>query len=284
MGPLQGTYSAAAAGSSAARGAYLAAAAGCGQCHTDGKHGGARYAGGRALETRFGTIITPNITPDGQTGIGRWRSADFTRAMRWGIAPDDSHYLPTFPFPYYNRLDARDLGDLWAFLATVPAVSRRNDVSGRAPFAAARAALGVAATPFRGPWRPGLSKDDLRNRGAYLVATVGRCGDCHTPRTWLGAPDSDRALAGAAAASGGHAAPNITPDLETGIGRWSVADIITLLTDGQTPDFDFVGGSMREIVDDTSSLDEADRRAIAIYLKSLRPIRSQRPTRGQTKD
>jgi mono/diheme cytochrome c family protein len=204
--------------------------------------------------------------------------------MRWGIAPDDSHYLPVFPFPHYNRLDARDLGDLWAFLASVPAISRSNRAGDRAPFAAARAALGVAASPFPGPWRPEPTKDATWNRGAYLVATVGRCGDCHTPRTWLGAPDPDRPLAGAAAGDGGHAVPNITPDPETGIGRWSIADIVTLLTDGQTPDFDFVGGSMREIVDDTSRLDDADRRAIAIYLKSMRPIRSQKPTPPHQKD
>ena len=112
------------------------------------------------------------------------------------------------------------------------------------------------------------------NRGAYLVATVGRCGDCHTPRNWLGAPDPDRALAGASAGGGGQAAPNITPDPETGIGRWSVDDIVTLLTDGQKPDFDFVGGAMGEIVNNTARLSDADRRAIAVYLKSLPPIAS----------
>ncbi len=104
-----------------AHGAYLAAAAGCDECHTDSKHGGRPYAGGRAIETRFGTLVTPNITPDPNTGIGRWRPADFTRAMRWGVAPDTSHYLPAFPFPYYNRLSVRDLEDLKAFLDSLQA-------------------------------------------------------------------------------------------------------------------------------------------------------------------
>jgi len=264
----------AAAPEAAARGAYLAAAAGCGQCHTDGKHGGRPYAGGRALETRFGPLVTPNITPDAKTGIGRWRLADFTRAMRWGVAPDSSHYLPAFPFPYYNRLSEHDLADLKAFLDSLPAVSRVNRAGDRAPFAAARGAVVVLASRFPGPWRPDPTKDAQWNRGAYLVVTVGRCGDCHSPRNWLGAPDPDRALAGAAAGPGGHAGPNITSDSETGIGRWSIDDIVTLLSDGQKPDFDFVGGAMGEIVNDTARLDDADRRAVAIYLKSLPPIGS----------
>jgi mono/diheme cytochrome c family protein len=272
---LAGSRSAVAAEpEAAARGAYLAAAAGCGQCHTDSEHRGRPYAGGRALETRFGTLVTPNITPDRRTGLGRWRLADFTRAMRWGVAPDNSHYLPTFPFPYYNRLSGRDLGDLKAFLDSLPAVSQVNRAGDRAPFAAARGAAAVLASRFPGPWRPDPAKDAQSNRGAYLVATIGRCGDCHTPRNWLGGPDPDRALAGAAGGRGGHAAPNITADPEAGIGRWSVDDIVTLLSDGQKPDFDFVGGAMGEIVNNTGRLDDVDRRAIAVYVKSLPPTGS----------
>ncbi len=190
-----------------------------------------------------------------------------------------SHYLPVFPFADYDRLSAGDLGDLWAFLSSLPAVPRVNPAGRHAPFAAARAAVAVVASPFPGPWRGDPQKGAVWNRGAYLVATIGRCGDCHTPRNWLGAPDRSRALAGVAAGgSGGHAVPNITPDPATGIGRWSVADIVTLLTDGQLPDFDFVGGAMSEIVDNTARLDAADRQAIAVYLKSLKPIWSDRRT------
>jgi len=266
----------------AARGAYLAAAAGCDQCHTDAKHGGRPYAGGRPLETPFGTVVTPNITPDRATGIGKWRLGDFTAAMRWGVAPDDTHFLTAFPFPFYNRLTERDLADLKAFLDTVPAVRQANRVGSRTPFAAARNAMTVAATPFPGAWRPDPTRDAAWNRGAYLVAAVGRCGDCHTPRDWLSATDPERPLAGVSASRGGKGAPNITPDPETGIGSWSESDIATLLTDGQKPDFDFVGGSMGEIVDDTARLGDDDRRAIAVYLKSLPPIRSV-PRRPQKK-
>ena len=259
---------------SVARGAYLAAAAGCDQCHTDSKHDGRRYAGGRALETPFGTIVTPNITPDRKTGIGGWRPGDFAAAMRWGVAPDASHYLPAFPFPYYNRLRDSDLCDLKAFLDRLPAVSQVNRAGAAAPFVAARGAVAVLTSRFPGPWRPDPAKDAVWNRGAYLAATVGRCGDCHTPRNWLGAPDPDRALAGTAAGPDGREVPNITPDPRAGIGEWSLGDIESLLKDGETPDFNFVGGPMSEIVRNTARLDDADRRAIAVYLKSLPPISS----------
>jgi mono/diheme cytochrome c family protein len=253
-----------------ARGAYLAGAAGCDRCHTDGEQG-QPYAGGRPLATPFGTIPTPNITPDPATGIGRWSMADFARALRWGIAPDDSHYVPAFPYPFYNRLADADLADLKAFLDSLPAVSR-PDLKGAGSTALvprAQAALAVVATPFPGPWRPEPDKDEVRNRGGYLVASVGRCGDCHTPRTWLGAPDPERFLAGVAAEPGGKKVPNITPDPQTGIGNWSEDDIVGVLTDGHTPDFDFVGGAMNEIVKNTARLTAEDRRAIAVYLLSI---------------
>lgn len=263
---------------SATRGAYLAAAAGCDQCHTDAKNGGRTYAGGRALETPFGTIFAPNITSDRETGIGRWSLADFTRALRWGIAPDGSHYLPAFPFAFYSRLTDRDLADLKAFLDSVPAVSRLNTVTLSGIFTAARvrAAIISVAECFDGPWQPDPTRGSVWNRGAYLVATVGRCGDCHTPRNWLGGRDPERQLAGTPAGPGGKAVPNITPDPDTGIGNWSEHDIMTLLKDGQTPDFDFVGGAMGEIVRNTSRLDDADRQAIAVYLGSIPAIRSER--------
>jgi mono/diheme cytochrome c family protein len=254
------------------RGAYLAAAAGCGQCHTDKDRHGRPYAGGRPLATAFGVVPTPNLTPDRMTGIGAWSAADFERAMRWGIAPDDTRYLPTFPFPFYNRLTEADLADIRAFLASLPAVSRPNAGAGSlALWARARAAVAVAASAMAGPWHPDPRHDATWNRGAYLVATVGRCGDCHTPRTVLGAPDRHHLLAGTSAGPRGKHTPNITPDRKHGIGDWSVDDIVGLLTDGHKPDFDYVGGAMGEIVDDTAHLTDADRRAIARYLKSLPP-------------
>ncbi|MBV9551328.1 MAG: c-type cytochrome, partial [Alphaproteobacteria bacterium] len=173
-----------------ARGAYLAAAAGCDACHTDAKNGGAPYAGGRMMQTEFGVIATPNITPDRETGIGRWDKSDFERALRWGIAPDGSHYVPAFPFPYFAGLTDRDLADLKVFLDNLPPLSR--PAVGSASLALvqrARAALGTALQSW--PMAPNSSlppaaADPPAARGAYLVDTVGHCGACHTPRTWLG--------------------------------------------------------------------------------------------------
>jgi mono/diheme cytochrome c family protein len=153
-------------------------------------------------------------------------------------------------------------------------VPLRNEASAPNNFAGARSALAVTATPFPGPYQADRTRDQVWNRGAYLVETVGRCGDCHTPRDVFDAPVRDRALAGAPAGFGHKAAPNITPG--SGVGRWTEKDIVTMLRTGETPEVDFVGGAMAEVVKNTARLDDADRWAIAIYLKSLPAIRSQK--------
>ena len=253
-----------------ARGAYLAAAAGCDGCHTDTKNGGAPFAGGRAMATEFGTIATPNITTD-PTGISGWSLADFARAMRWGIAPDGTHYVTAFPFPYFARMTDGDLGDLKAYLDSLTPVNRPD--TGRADslalLARVRDAIGTAVAAHFSAAPATVANDPKIARGAYLVATVGRCGDCHTPRTWFGSPNSNRELAGSKGGLEGRSAPNITPDEKTGIGGWSEDDIVYLLKAGGTPDGDFVGGSMAEIVRNTARLTDDDRHAIATYLKAL---------------
>jgi mono/diheme cytochrome c family protein len=253
-----------------ARGAYLAAASGCDQCHTDNDHHGRPYAGGRVLQTEFGAITAPNITPDRATGIGGWSLDDFIRAMRWGIAPDGTHYVTAFPFPYFAQLTDADLVDLKAYLDSLAPAAQpeAGRAEGLALFARARAAADTAlAANFAVP--PASPADPQLARGAYLVNAVGHCGDCHTPRNWIGLPDATRVLAGSTGWLNGKKAPNITPDAKSGIGDWSEDDVLDLLKDGQTPDGDFVGGAMAEIVRNTNRLTEADRRAIAAYLKAL---------------
>ena len=254
-----------------ARGAYLAGAAGCDQCHSDTEHGGQPYAGAPPYPSPYGPIATPNLTPDRATGIGGWSLADFIRAVRWGVAPDDSHYVPSFPYPSYNRLTDADLADLKAYLDSLPPVARHAlaGAGSTALVARARAALAVALMSLPGAWQPNPAKDPVWNRGAYLVASVGRCGECHTPRNWLGVPDSERFLAGSPVGPDGKKVPNITQDTNSGIGNWSEQDIVGVLTDGHTPDFDFVAGPMADIVKNTARLTEADRRAIAVFLRSV---------------
>jgi mono/diheme cytochrome c family protein len=165
-----------------------------------------------------------------------------------------------------------DLADLKAYVDSIAPVKRPDtgQAASLALLARARDAIGMAlATNVSPSAPPAASSDPAIARGAYLVASVGHCGDCHTPRTWFGSPDSNRELAGSKGGLEGRSAPNITSDAKSGIGSWSVDDIVYLLKQGGTPDGDFVGGSMVEIVRNTARLTDDDRRAIAVYLKAL---------------
>jgi mono/diheme cytochrome c family protein len=264
-----------------ARGAYLAAAADCADCHTDRAHGGRPYTGCRALATPFGTFYSPNITPDPETGIGRWSEAQFLRALHEGVRPDGSNYFPVFPYPSFTKITDDDVRAIKAYLFAQPAVRQSNRAHDVAfPFSWRFLQSGWKLLFFSpGPFRPNPARGEAYNRGAYLVTALAHCDDCHTPRNWFGATEPSRFLAGTSHGPDGKAVPNITPDADTGIGNWSEQDIVTLLKDGQTPDFDFVGGAMAEIVRNTSRLDDADRHAIAVYLKALPPIRSEKTGR-----
>ena len=261
-----------------ARGAYLATAAGCADCHTDSRHGGRPYAGGRALSTPFGTFYAPNITPDLVAGIGRWTDAQFLNALREGVRPDGSNYFPVFPYPSFTKITDDDARAIKAYLFAQPAVRQANRAHDVAfPFSWRFLQKGWKLFFFNpGPFRPTLERGEAYNRGAYLVTALAHCGECHTPRNWFGATEPSHFLAGTSQGPDGKAVPNITPDLETGIGKWSGDDIVTLLKDGQTPDFDFVGGAMAEVVKNTARLTDMDRRAIAVFLQSVVPMRSSR--------
>ncbi len=263
-----------------ARGAYLANAADCEGCHTDSEHGGRPYAGGRAIETPFGTFYSPNITPDRETGIGRWSEAQFRRALRHGVRPDGANYFPVFPYPSFTKIRDDDIRAIWAYLSSLPPVRQQNRPH-RLSFPFSWRLLQTVwkwlfFTP--GPFRPDPARDAAYNRGAYLVNALAHCGECHTARNAFGATKPSRYLAGTANGPDGKPVPNITSDPKTGIGLWSVDDVMTLLKSGQKPDFDFVGGSMGEVVKSTAKLTDDDRRAIAIYLKSLPALSSPLPS------
>jgi len=260
------------------RGKYLLAAGGCVACHTDKKNKGRPLAGGRALKTPFGVFFSPNITPDAATGIGRWSDADFVRALRHGVGPDGGHYFPAFPYPSYTAMADNDMLDLKAYLFTLPPVAQSNKRHDLLPPFGWRflVSLWKALYFTPGPFLPDPAKGDGWNRGAYLVRALGHCGECHTPRDALGGRKRDKELAGTESGPEGGVIPNITPDKETGIGRWTDRDLTGLLELGVLPNADFVGGQMGEVVDDvTSKLTEADRRAIIVYLKSVKPIHHQ---------
>jgi mono/diheme cytochrome c family protein len=256
-----------------ARGAYLATAAGCDNCHTDRAHGGQPYAGGLALRTPFGTFYSPNITPDLETGIGRWTGAQFLRALREGVRPDGANYFPVFPYPSFTGITDEDVLAIKAYLFSLPAVRQANrphDIS--VPVSWRFLQTGWKLLYFNpGPFRPIPGRSALDNRGAYLVTALAHCGECHTPRNWLGAPDEGGFLSGTPDGPDGKKVPNITQDTKTGIGNWNEEDILNLLKTGVTPDLDFVGGAMKDVVKDTAKLTDEDRRAIAAYLLTVPP-------------
>lgn len=256
--------------------AVLEASGGC-TCHTDFEGGGPPLAGGRPLATPFGIFYASNITPDAETGIGRFRDADFVRAMREGRAPDGSAYFPVFPYTSFTGMSDEDLLALKAYLFSLPPVRRAN----RAPDAwppfrsrvAARAWQWLHFTPRR--FEPDPARSPEWNRGAYLVTAVAHCGECHTPRTLSGALDRGRWLAGSAEGPEGELAPNLTPDRDTGIGDWNATDLVWFLQTGIEPGGDSAEGLMKEVIDHGyQHVPRADLAAIAGYLASLPPIRN----------
>jgi mono/diheme cytochrome c family protein len=262
----------------AAKGAYIFKAAGCGNCHTDpGKKGkGARpkgepLAGGRPLKTPFGTFYTPNITPS-QAGMGAWSFADFQRAMLKGEAPNGAPYYPAFPYTSYTGMTTEDLGDLWAYLKSQKASDQANQSHElKFPFNI-RALMYGWRLLFFTPGNVGDSdpgKSAQWKRGAYLVRVLAHCGECHTPRNVMGAMERSRELSGNPEGPGGKV-PDLSSANKKGVVTWSQDDVIEYLSSGMTPEGDFAGGEMAEVIDhSTGILTESDRTAIAVFVKSL---------------
>jgi mono/diheme cytochrome c family protein len=260
------------------RGEVLFNAAGCAACHTDVKGGGAALAGGRPLETPFGIFYGPNITADKQHGIGAWSEAEFGRALREGIGRASEHLFPVFPFTSFTGMSDKDIADLYAYLQSRPAIPQQDKPHEVKPPFGWRFLLVFWRTLFfnAGPLQPVAGESAQWNRGRYLAEAVVHCQECHTPRNFLGALKPSRSFSGNPDGPDGQKTPNITADIETGIGTWTVEEIADLLRTGQTPDMDFVGSSMGEVVTGTAALSATDRRAIAVYIKSLPAIPSER--------
>ncbi|HEX2940251.1 MAG TPA: cytochrome c [Rhodopila sp.] len=249
------------------RGRYLATAADCTACHT--AVGGKPFAGGRAVETPFGKLIAPNITPDPTTGIGAWTDDEFVRAIRDGIGHGGIHLYPAMPYTYYTRMTPQDVIAIRAYLNTVDPV--RNPVQANQlpfPFDIRASMAGWDKLFFTpGAFKPAANKSAEWNRGAYLVEGAEHCGMCHTPKNALGGDESGQAYQGYALQ--GWFAPNLTGNRRVGLGTWSVDDIVLYLKTGRNR-FDIASGPMAEAVSDsTSHLTNPDLRAMAVYLKTL---------------
>jgi len=257
----------------ARRGEYLVRAANCVGCHTDKERGGARFAGGGAVPTPFGSYFSRNITPDPVHGIGAWSDANFLTAIRRGIGPDGTHYFPAFPFTSFSGMTDQDILDMKAYLFTLtpdPTVNKPHDVM--FPFdMRMNLRLWRALYFTEGPMLPIPNRSAEWNRGAYLVEAVAHCGECHTPRNMMGARKQDAAFSGAKlVGQKTPIAPNITQDPQDGIGKWTLEEIADFLKTGFTPRGDIVDAPMSAVVDEgTAHLTDSDRRAMAIYLKSV---------------
>jgi mono/diheme cytochrome c family protein len=261
----------------AANGETIFNIGGCSSCHAvPNQPDRLKLGGGLALASPFGTFYAPNISPDPNDGIGRWSEADFVNAVMKGVSPGGTHYFPAFPYPSYAHATVRDVRDLFAFLKTLPPVSgkvRDHDL----PF------------PFNirrnvGIWKllffdgrlliPDQSRSPQWNRGAYLVNSFGHCAECHSPRNFLGGIVTSQRFAGGPDPEGQGWVPNIT---QKELGEWSAKDISFFLATGATPDGDSAGGLMARVIKNTSQLKDADRDAIADYLKSLPPVEGPPP-------
>jgi mono/diheme cytochrome c family protein len=260
------------------RGEVLFLAADCTACHTDVKGGGAPLAGGRPLKTPFGTFYGPNISSDKRFGIGAWSEAEFRRALRQGLGRDGEHLFPVFPYPAFTGMSDGDVADLYAYLQSRPAAAtagKPHEVSW--PFSWRFLQVFWRWLFFsQGPLAPVAGQSAEWNRGRYLAEAVVHCQECHTPRNFLGGLKTSLAFSGNLNGPDGMKPPNITADAETGIGKWKLDEIEDLLKTGQTPEMDFVGSGMAEVVKGTVALSDADRHAIAVYLKSQHAIRTEK--------
>ncbi|WP_274424929.1 c-type cytochrome [Chelativorans sp. YIM 93263] len=271
---LDGSALAAAGPGDPDRGERVFWAGGCASCHArpDAEDDALlELAGGRALETDFGTFIAPNISPDPEHGIGDWSEADFANAMMRGVSPEGEHYYPAFPYSSYARMDEQDVADLFVYLNALPPVAEAAPANELSFPYNIRRGIGLWKLLYMHDQPvvdlPADAPEEVL-RGRYLVEGPGHCGECHTPRNFMGGQNFDRWLAGAPMMEGEGSAPDITPS-EDGLGSWSAGDIAYYLESGFTPDFDVVGGAMADVQRNMARLPDEDRRAIAAYLKAI---------------
>jgi mono/diheme cytochrome c family protein len=247
------------------RGKALTDAGDCVACHTAEK--GKPFAGGRPVETPFGTIYSANITPDTATGIGNWTSDDFYRAMHEGVDPAGHRLYPAFPYPYFTKLTREDVEAIRVYLRTLDPVKntpRANDLIWPLNY---RVFLRGWNWMFfdAGTFAPDPHKSAVWNRGAYLVEGPGHCGACHTPKNIFGADKKDQRLAGGQLQN--WFAPRITNAARRGIGSWQKDEIVEYLKTGRNAHSGATGLMAEVVADSTSKMSKEDLEAIATYLK-----------------
>ncbi len=265
-------------GGDAARGKLFFDVGGCASCHaTPGQDDRLNLGGGLELKSPFGSFIAPNISSHPQDGIGAWKVADLVNAMQAGVSPSGQHYYPAFPYTTYAQARPEDIADLMAYLRTLAPVARKAPEHQLGfPFNVRRGVGLWKLVNFNpAPIRSDPSQSGEWNRGRYLTEAFGHCAECHSTRDATGAIDAAYRYAGGVEMEGAGWVPNITQHKD-GIAAWSAKDIAWMLKSGDTPDGDVVGGSMKSVVKNMAQLPDADRDAIAAYVKAL-PARASAP-------
>jgi mono/diheme cytochrome c family protein len=261
------------------KGEYLATAGDCISCHT--ANGGKPFAGGYRLNTPFGYLLAPNITPDPETGIGSWTADDFYRAMHDGVNRRGQDMYPAMPYVFYTRVTRADSDAIYAYLRTLAPVRNEVDIDHlRFPFNQRFTMAGWRELFFdEGTFKPDPTASDSWNRGAYLVEGLGHCSSCHSPRDAMGGIERRHEYTGAEI--DGWFAPNLSSNLHVGLGSWTADEIATYLKTGARKGHTTTFGPMAEVVhNSTSKLTDADLAAMAQYLKTLPPESPLRAARA----
>lgn len=258
------------------RGRYLASAGNCAGCHT--VRGGAPYAGGRPIGTPFGVVHSSNLTPDADTGLGRWSADHFWRALHNGRSRDGRLLYPAFPYPNYTQVTREDSDAIYAYLRSLPPVAQPNRPHAlRFPYGT-QAALAVWRALFFKPgvFQPQAGQTAQWNRGAYLVGGLGHCNACHAGRNLLGATGAALELGGGMIAAQSWYAPSLASPAEAGVADWPPDEVVQLLKTGQSKHGTVSGPMAEVVVRSTQHLSDADLQAMAAFLKSLPPSESRR--------
>lgn len=250
------------------RGRYLVKVGDCAACHT--VKGGAPFAGGLPISTPFGTIYSTNITPDQDTGLGKWSDEDFYRAMHFGERRDGKALFPAFPFPWFTKLSRDDVMAIKAYLNTVPAVKQQDkptELFGPLNWRVSAAAWKMLFF-HPGEYKPNPQKTDEWNRGAYLVDGGAHCAACHTAKNLFGAAKTGSDLLGGDAGDSWYA-PSLGRGAPDGLGGWTTQDIVTYLKTGANH-MSAAAGPMNDVImRSTQHLSDADLKSMAVYLQDL---------------
>ena len=251
------------------KGEYVFNASGCASCHSSVDATQAEklvLTGGRSFPSPFGTFYAPNISMDKVNGIGAWSEEDFANAVLHGVSPKGTHYYPSFPYTAYANMTDQDIADLWVYFRSIPESSTPSIDHDLPIYVRWRRPLAFwKLLNKRQPIIDLASSDATIQRGAYLVETLGHCGECHTSRNFIGGLKYGYWLGGAKNPTGRGMIPSLTPAKFT----WNTEEIVEYLASGFTPDFDVAGGHMADVIENTAKLTEEDRLAIAEYLKAI---------------